>query len=91
MTIEADATVRRRLVVIADELEELARDDFAAKHRLNLEADELRLLLAQSSEKDDELLKSWASRAGRKGGHTVDVQAAKAAISSPLEGGGGGL
>ncbi len=61
MSIEADAAVRRRLVTIADELGDLARDDFVAKHRLNLEADELRLLLMQSSEKDDELLKSWAS------------------------------
>jgi len=89
VTIDADATVRRRLVAIADELEELARSDFVAKHRLNLEADELRLLLSQSPEKDDALLKAWANRAGRKGAHTVDVEAAKAAISSPMEGGGG--
>ena len=52
-------------MAIADELEELARDDFAAKDRLNLEADELRFVLAQISEKDDELLKSWASHCRR--------------------------
>ncbi len=47
-------------------------------------------LLAPSGPFDDPA-RITELRAGRKSAHTVDVEAAKAAISSPLEGGGRGV
>lgn len=79
-TIEA---LRQRLVAIDDELRAMADDDFAAKHRLNTEADELRAQLAELSDDDTDARKRWAGRAGRKGGHTVDPLVVKGSISSP--------
>ncbi len=82
--------VRQRLVAISDELRALADDDFGGKHRLNVESDELRQRLAQLSDGDSQVLKDWADRAGRKNSHTPDddLEAAKAALVSPIEGGG---
>ena len=81
--------IRSRLVAIADELRIVAADDFATKHRLNVEADELRRRLEQLADGDSETLHRWADRAARKGSHEMDHEreAAKAAIVSPTEGG----
>lgn len=91
MTKEDDVEIRLRLMNIGIELGGLATDNFAGKHALNLEADELRRRLSETSDKDDELLKSWASRAGKKNAQVVDdnVEFAKALIQSRGEGGGG--
>ncbi len=94
MDINSDEVdqIRARLVSISDELRTLAADDFAAKHQLNVEADELRRQLGQFSDGDSEIQRRWADRSARKGSHTTDdsVEAAKAAIVSPGEGGGEG-
>ncbi|MEM7340788.1 MAG: hypothetical protein AAF467_19180 [Actinomycetota bacterium] len=82
--------IRRRLVAIDDELRALAVDDFAGKHRLNVEADGLRKQLRALEGDDSAVLAEWADRAARKSSDTADddVEAAKAAIPSPSEGGG---
>jgi pyocin large subunit-like protein len=83
--------IRTRLVEIDDELRSLAADAFAAKHPLNVEADALRRALSDGADGESaSILTTWADRAARKGAHSVDdgVEAAKAAIVSPGEGGG---
>ncbi len=79
--------IRRRMIEIADELQSLAADDFSARHALNVEADGLRRQLQSLVADEVGTLAAWAERAGRKGSHTEDVEAAKAAIVSPGEGG----
>ena len=92
MSEEARANeLRKRLVEIADELRALPADGFAAKHRLNLEADSCRRRLMELSRDNDGcLLEEWSDRAGRKGSHSVDseVEQGKARIVSPMEGSG---
>lgn len=80
--------LRRRLVELADEVAALDAADFAEKHRLNTEADELRKELAVLSERDAPARAAWAERAARKQSHEVDPAVAEAVISSPIEGGG---
>lgn len=82
--------IRRRLVAIDDELRALPVDDFENKHRLSVEADGLRAQLRSLDEGDSGVLAQWADRAAKKSGHTADddVEAAKAAIPSPTDGGG---
>lgn len=79
-----------RLLEIADELKALDPGDLAARHRLNSEADELRALPAEAS-RDPDTARRWAERAGRKGTHAEDVEANRASIVSPSEGGGAGI
>ena len=82
--------IRQRLVQLTDELRALPADDFASKHRLHSEADQLRRQLSERGRDSDDTLRQWADRAARKATHTVDddVEAARAAIVSPGEGGG---
>lgn len=71
----------------------LAPDDFAAKHLVNVDVDTPRRSLADMSNAESaSTLTNWAGRAGRKGAHTRDdrLEAAKAAIVSPIEGGSAG-
>lgn len=85
--------IRTRLVELDDARRALAPDDFAAKHLLNVEVDTLRWSLANTSNAESaSTLTNWAGRAGRKGAHTRDdrLEAAKAAIVSPIEGGSAG-
>lgn len=82
---EADTALRLRLSEIAAELGDLSDFDLPAKHRLNLEADELRNRLSPPSEDDAERLKDWASRSGRKGKHAHDPEAAAALVHSTME------
>lgn len=91
MPDDALTAARIRLGEISDETRLLEDDDFRAKHDLNVEADDLRRVLAEGSHKDAEaMLRSWADRSARKNGHTADIELerAKAAIVSPIEGGG---
>ena len=83
--------IRRRLGEISDEVRALPDDDFSGKNQLGLEADSLRRQLAADADSDSAaVLNSWAGRAGRKGAHMPDdeVNAARAGIVSPGEGGG---
>ncbi len=82
--------LRRRLIEIDDEKRGLASDAFALKHKLNIEADGLRLELAsQLGSEIDAANTGWAERAGRKGSHSVNEEQliAQARIVSPSEGG----
>ena len=91
MNDDSLTSARKRLGEISDELRSLPADDFSGKNRLSIEADALRRQLTNSSDTDAEAtLRSWAERSGRKGAHTSDddLERAKAAIVSPMEGGG---
>ena len=86
------SVIRGRLVIIADELRVSADDDFATKHRLNTEADELRQRLSELTDDDATraTMESWATRSGRKNAQQTDydVEAAKARMDKSGEGGG---
>jgi hypothetical protein len=76
-------------VLLADQ-RVLPSDDFAVKHQLNTEADALRRQLSKLGDGDPDTLRQWAERSAGKPLHTLDdgVEAAKAGIVSPIEGGG---
>ncbi len=86
---ETPGRIRQRLGEISDELRSLSSTDFADRHRLNTEADELRRRLSGPGD-GSEMRRRWAERAARKALHTTDddVEAAQAAIVSPNESGG---
>ena len=87
---DRDAELRERLAANAAEAAALAPDDFSGKHRLGVEADELRAELQELAEPGlAEVADQWAERAGRKGSHEHDPEVAKGAIVSPGEGAGG--
>lgn len=74
--------LRRRLVEISGELSGLGPMAFAAKHQLNLEADQLRNQLAVLVGSEmDKANKEWAERAGRKNAQDIDeVEASAIAV-----------
>lgn len=69
-----------RLAHISDELGALPPDAFAAKHALNVEADELRSALGEIDGDQSETLAEWAERAGRKGIPVSDEEALRVAV-----------
>lgn len=89
MSVKGPDQIRLRLGEISDELRALPSTDFESKHRLNTEADTLRGQLSELGQ-DSDVSRQWAERAARKSSHTADddVEAAKAAIVSPIEPGG---
>lgn len=89
MSDNRSGAIRARLGEILDEIATLPADEFAAKHRLNTEADGLRRELS-SLDQDADTERAWAERAGRKASHSVDheFEARKAQIVSALEIGG---
>ena len=87
------SAARKRMGEISDELRSLPDDDFSRKNKLNIEADGLRRQLTEKPDADTEAtMRRWADRSGRKGAHTRDddLERAKAAIVSPIDGAGGG-
>lgn len=69
-----ERALRTRLVQISDELAVLAPDAFAAKHELNLEADEARRALSELTGDESAALDAWAERAARKGIPKTDAE-----------------
>lgn len=74
--------VRRRLVEISDELSGLDPMAFAAKHELNLEADQLRNRLSSLIGSEMEAAnREWSDRSGRRGGaDSYEDNAARIAV-----------
>lgn len=81
MSERSTKEILQRLGEVSEERDALASDDFRGKHRLNLEADELRVELAEQSSDHEELLKEWAKRAARKSTHSADDEAESAELS----------
>ena len=82
--------LRMRLVQIDDELRGLPADAFAAKHELNLEADEVRKALAEVEGDQSEALDEWNKRSARKSTHEIDPEVAKAVVQTKGSVGDGG-
>jgi hypothetical protein len=82
MTEDRADDVRKRLGQIGDELRSLESDDFAAKLRLNVEADGLRGELgALAGPGIAEIGSRWAARSARKASRGVDTDLQTALVA----------